>query len=56
MKTFTHIDGDKLYVIVTDKYCGRRNRYTTYRINLSGMKSVKLIGRELTLSHSRTLR
>lgn len=43
------------YLIVTDPMAGSRGRYTTYRIELAGLGLVSIVGRELSLAHSRAI-
>jgi hypothetical protein len=42
-------DDDVIYLAVYDKYAGRRNRYTVYRVLLRASKRADIVGREVDL-------
>lgn len=51
----THTSKNYVYVIVRDRNAGRSRRFTTHRISLGGFQGTYVIGRELTLAHSRRI-
>lgn len=55
MKIETYQFGSNVYLIVSDPMSGKRNRYTTHQISLVGNKTSSVVGRELTLKHSRRI-
>ena len=55
VKVETYTSKNYVYVIIRDHNAGRPRRFTTHRIALCGMNGTVVIGRELTLAHSRRI-
>ncbi len=51
----THATNECVYVIVRDRAAGRPKRFTTFKIELTCHEEVSVVGRELTLAHSRRI-
>lgn len=51
----TVVHGDRLFVIVTNPFAGRRNRYTVHQAHLGDWRGSKIIGRELPLHLARKI-